>query len=76
MILLLWLLLVSIWDIMALITNHNYAKQRVGYIADQIIMTLSTTLQWQQNVKQTMNSQKTPHNSPSRASYGLSAVGI
>ena len=40
-------------------------------------MILHTALQFQlQNIHQTLNSQKTPHSSPSRASYGVSFVRI
>ena len=41
------------------------------------IMMLHATLQrQQQNINQILNSQKTPHTSPSRASYGVSVVWI
>ena len=40
-------------------------------------MALHTTLQWQQhNINETLNSQKTLHGLPSRASYGVSLWGF
>ena len=46
---------------------------RNRYSLVQYIMILHTVLQWQrQSINETVDSQKTPHISPSRASYGVS----
>ena len=47
------------------------------YNTVQFKMVLHTALQWPKlNINQSLNSQKTPHSLPSRASYGMSIVGI
>ena len=47
------------------------------YNAVKFVTILHSALQWQwQNVSQTLDSQNTPHTSPSRASYGVSFVSI
>ena len=46
------------------------------YNSVEYIMILHSALQWQRNINQTLNSQKTPHATPSRASYGVSVVKI
>ena len=58
-----------------MIEDANTVAIQCHYNAVQFIMILQTVLQWQQqNVNQTLNSQQTPHTSPSRASYGVSIM--
>ena len=47
------------------------------YDAVEFVMILHSAQRWQrQNINQTLDSQKTPHISPSRASYGVCVVRI
>ena len=70
------------WDnspIMGHQGNIHYYQYKVKccYNTVQFITILHTALQWQwQKVYQILESQQTPHTSPSRVSYGVSIVRI
>ena len=57
--------------------SHQDHTVKCRYNPVQFITIWHTALRWQQqNVKQSSNSQQTPHTSPSRASYGESFMRI
>ena len=61
--------------LMLVLGNRTKSHNRDGWRYNAVCynMILNTPLQWlRQNINQSLPSQKTPHNSPSRASYGVS----